>query len=199
METLHCLHLAGGAGIGVREERNQLILDRPWMRLLSSPDTLNLVRKTPKQEPTPQAVETAATPPPRVKPSLQLDTDKHLLNTLKQSPRRTTTMPSIGTLPKAARSLRPRFGGTIGTISEIFHKFSNKVDIWKLQAAAYAPAKELALILYTSLSGECEQELEHLPVESFYHAKGIDYLMQQLKGPMELKEVPTGAGGWREA
>ena len=70
-----------------------------------------------------------------------------------------------------------------------FHKFSKKVDIWKLQASAYAPAKELALILYTSLSGECEQELEHLPVESFYHAKGIDYLMQQLKGPMESKEV----------
>ena len=63
---------------------SETITDDPTV----DPDTLNLVRKTPKrppkQEPTPQAVDTAATPPPRVKPSLQLDTDKQLLNTLKQ-------------------------------------------------------------------------------------------------------------------
>lgn len=46
-----------------------------------------------------------------------------------------------------------------------YSKFCKKVEIWKLQAAAYIPPKEMALQLYGSLQGECEQELEHMSIE----------------------------------
>ena len=63
-----------------------------------------------------------------------------------------------------------------------FHKYKKKVDIWRLQAQQYAPGKELALLLYTSLSGECEQEL-------IYQESGTDLILEQLRGPMEAKEI----------
>ena len=66
-----------------------------------------------------------------------------------------------------------------------YSKFCKKVEIWKLQAAAYIPPKEMALQLYGSLQGECEQELEHMGIDEIYHEKGIDTILTALKSPME--------------
>ena len=44
-------------------------------------------------------------------------------------------------------------------------------------------------MLYNSLSGECEQELEHLELSKIHAPGGVDFIMESLKGPMEAKEV----------
>ena len=70
-----------------------------------------------------------------------------------------------------------------------YSKFCKKIEIWKLQAAAYIPPKEMALQLYGSLQGECEQELEHMGIDEIYHEKGIDTILAALKSPMEQKVI----------
>ena len=44
-------------------------------------------------------------------------------------------------------------------------------------------------MLYTSLSGEAETELEHAPIESINSEKGIDFILETLRTPMEQKLV----------
>ena len=44
-------------------------------------------------------------------------------------------------------------------------------------------------MLYTSLSGEAETELEHAPIESINSDKGIDFILETLRTPMEQKLV----------
>ena len=70
-----------------------------------------------------------------------------------------------------------------------YSKFCKKVEIWKLQAAAYIPPKEMALQLYGSLQGECEQELEHMSIEEIYQDSGIATILAALKAPMEQKTI----------
>ncbi|CAE7834550.1 RE1 [Symbiodinium sp. CCMP2592] len=43
-----------------------------------------------------------------------------------------------------------------------FAKWSRKVEIWQVQVAHYMTSKEAALLLYTSLTGEAEAEMEHV-------------------------------------
>ena len=50
-------------------------------------------------------------------------------------------------------------------------------------------SREAALLLYTSLSGEAEAELEHTPLHRINAEDGIDYILQALKAPMEQKSV----------
>ena len=42
-------------------------------------------------------------------------------------------------------------------------------------------------MLYKSLTGEAEQELEHVPIEDLYTDSGIDTILNMLKSPMEQK------------
>ena len=55
--------------------------------------------------------------------------------------------------------------------------------------SSFMTAREAALVLYTSLSGEAEAELEHVPVESINCEGGIDFIMECLKTPMEQKAI----------
>ncbi|CAE7840841.1 RE2 [Symbiodinium necroappetens] len=50
-------------------------------------------------------------------------------------------------------------------------------------------AKKAALMLYTSLTGEAETELEHAPIESINSDKGIEFILETLRAPMEQKLV----------
>ena len=68
-------------------------------------------------------------------------------------------------------------------------KFEKKVRLWELQVAPYCSKKEASLLLYNSLTGEPEQELEHADVAQIYSDGGIDFILQQLRGPMEQKLV----------
>ena len=70
-----------------------------------------------------------------------------------------------------------------------YQKFCKKIDIWKLQAKAYVSPKEMALMFYSSLKGDLEQELEHTPVEEFHCDDGVDKLLLALRKPFEQKLV----------
>ncbi|CAE7209411.1 unnamed protein product [Symbiodinium sp. CCMP2592] len=70
-----------------------------------------------------------------------------------------------------------------------FAKWSRKVEIWQVQVAHYMTSKEAALLLYTSLTGEAEAEMEHVPLEKINHPDGIKYILDCLRKPMEQKSV----------
>ena len=70
-----------------------------------------------------------------------------------------------------------------------YSKYAKKVALWRIQVASYMTPREAALLLYTSLSGEAETELEHAPIDSINTDKGIDYILETLRTPMEQKLV----------
>ena len=48
---------------------------------------------------------------------------------------------------------------------------------------------EAALTLYCSLTGEAEEELEHIDLEKLYAKNGVAFLLEQLRGPLQSKQV----------
>ena len=70
-----------------------------------------------------------------------------------------------------------------------FPKFEKKIRIWEKQMAPYASKADQALVLYGSLSGEPEQELEFLDIESVHTPGGIELILDTLRRPLEQKLV----------
>ncbi|CAE7225383.1 unnamed protein product [Symbiodinium microadriaticum] len=70
-----------------------------------------------------------------------------------------------------------------------YSKYAKKVSLWRIQVSAYMTPREAALLLYTSLTGEAETELEHAPIESINTDTGIDFILETLRTPMEQKLV----------
>ena len=70
-----------------------------------------------------------------------------------------------------------------------FAKWQNKLQVWKRQIQAYMPLRDAALMLYTSLSGEPEEELEHIDLDRLHSSTGIDYVESLLKKGLETKMV----------
>ncbi|CAE7750496.1 RE2 [Symbiodinium sp. CCMP2592] len=79
--------------------------------------------------------------------------------------------------------------GTTATDPRAFSKYCKKVSLWRIQVSSYLTPREAALSLYTSLTGEAETELEHAPIESINTDKGIDFILETLRAPMEQKVV----------
>lgn len=70
-----------------------------------------------------------------------------------------------------------------------FAKFKKKIEIWQLQMRPYATGKDQALLLYNSLTGEPEQELEHLSVEELYVENGVSKILELLQRPFEQRHI----------
>ena len=70
-----------------------------------------------------------------------------------------------------------------------FAKWQNKLQVWKRQIQAYMPLRDAALMLYTSPSGEPEEELEHIDLDRLHSSTGIDYVESLLKKGLETKMV----------
>ena len=70
-----------------------------------------------------------------------------------------------------------------------FAKYKKKISIWQLQMKAYATPKEQALLVYNSLTGEPEQELEHMAIEDFYVEDGVQRILQKLQRPFEQRVI----------
>ena len=70
-----------------------------------------------------------------------------------------------------------------------FPKFEKKIRIWEKQMAPFANKADQALILFGSLTGEPEQELEFLDVESIHTEGGIELILDTLRRPLEQKLV----------
>ena len=70
-----------------------------------------------------------------------------------------------------------------------FQKWKRKISIRELQIQPFMQRKEAALLLYNSLTGDVESELEHVPIESVYANDGIDFIVRSLEKPMAQKAV----------
>ena len=70
-----------------------------------------------------------------------------------------------------------------------YSKFAKKVALWRIQVSSFMTPREAALVLYTSLTGEAEAELEHAPIEVINSDKGIDFILETLRQPMEQKQI----------
>ena len=70
-----------------------------------------------------------------------------------------------------------------------FPKFEKKIRIWEKQMAQYASKADQALFLFGSLTGEPEQELEFLDVETIHTPGGIELILDTLRRPLEQKLV----------
>ena len=58
-----------------------------------------------------------------------------------------------------------------------FARWERRIDIWKLQIRSYMSEAEAALMLFTSLTGEPEQEVEHLDLAKVNSSSGIRYIV----------------------
>ena len=70
-----------------------------------------------------------------------------------------------------------------------FQKWTRKIEVWRIQIAAYLPPNEAAMLLYVSLKGEAEEELEWCDVALINNEKGIDYIIETLKQPLMTKAI----------
>jgi hypothetical protein len=56
-----------------------------------------------------------------------------------------------------------------------------------LQAKSFMTASEMGLALYTSLQGEAEAEAEHLDLKRINDKNGVNYILEELRGPLQQK------------
>ena len=70
-----------------------------------------------------------------------------------------------------------------------FARWVKKLEVWKLQASNYMPRNEMALMLFTSLTGEAEQEVEHLDITKVNQSSGVEYIVEHLRSPLEQKAI----------
>ena len=70
-----------------------------------------------------------------------------------------------------------------------FVKWERKLSVWQLQIQSYMNRREAALLLFTSLSGEAEEELENCDLAKVNSATGIEYIQEQLRQGLQTKLV----------
>ena len=61
--------------------------------------------------------------------------------------------------------------------------------MWYLQVSNYVPKKEAGILLYNSLKGELEEELEDAPVESIYCESGVAFIVDTIRKAVETRSV----------
>ena len=70
-----------------------------------------------------------------------------------------------------------------------FQKWERKLQVWRVQISAYLPPNEAAMMLYVSLRGEAEEELEYCPLDMENNDKGIDYILESLRKPLMTRSI----------
>ena len=70
-----------------------------------------------------------------------------------------------------------------------FPKWQRKLAIWKKQILGFMSRRDAALFLYSSLTGEAEEELEHCDLERLDQSDGIEYIEQTLQSGLATKLV----------
>ena len=70
-----------------------------------------------------------------------------------------------------------------------FARWERRIEIWKLQIRSYMTDSEAALMLFTSLTGEPEQEVEHLDLAKVNCSSGINYIVDSLREPLQQRTL----------
>ncbi|CAJ1344302.1 unnamed protein product, partial [Effrenium voratum] len=70
-----------------------------------------------------------------------------------------------------------------------YRKWQKRVEIWLLQVVNYIPRKEAGILLFNSLRGELEEELEDADVSRIYHPQGVEFILQTVQQAVEARSV----------
>ena len=70
-----------------------------------------------------------------------------------------------------------------------FQKWERKLAVWRVQVAAYLPKSDAAMLLYVSLRGEAEEELEWCDLSKINDPGGIDYILEALRKPLMTQQT----------
>ena len=70
-----------------------------------------------------------------------------------------------------------------------FERYERKVKLWQMQIRFYMTRAEAGLMLYSSLSGEAEQQLEFADMSKIFHEDGVQFVLDQLKSAFQQKSV----------
>ena len=62
-----------------------------------------------------------------------------------------------------------------------FERYERKVKLWQMQIRFYMTRAEAGLMLYSSLTGEAEQQLEFADMSKIFHEDGVQFVLDQLK------------------
>eukprot|EP00434_Breviolum_minutum_P014451 symbB.v1.2.012742.t1/scaffold878.1/size155624/13 len=70
-----------------------------------------------------------------------------------------------------------------------FQKWERKIEVWTIQVSAYLPPNEAAMLLYVSLKGEAEEELEWCDIKKINADDGVQYIVNTLRQPLMTRSV----------
>ena len=70
-----------------------------------------------------------------------------------------------------------------------FERYERKVQLWQMHIRYYMTRAEAGLMLYSSLTGEAEQQLEFADMDKIFHENGVQYIIDQLKSAFQQKSV----------
>ena len=70
-----------------------------------------------------------------------------------------------------------------------FERYERKVELWRMQIRFYMTRAEAGLMLYSSLTGEAEQQLEYADMSKIFHEDGVQFVVDQLKNAFQQKSV----------
>ena len=73
--------------------------------------------------------------------------------------------------------------------SPSIQRWERKLTVWRRQIASYLPPNEAAMMLYVSLKGEAEEELEHASLDRIDSEGGVDYILETLRAPLMVKGI----------
>ena len=70
-----------------------------------------------------------------------------------------------------------------------FQKWEKRVRMWMLQVQYYVPVRETGILLFNSLKGELEEELEDAPVEKLFSTEGVEFILETVRKAVETRSV----------
>ena len=70
-----------------------------------------------------------------------------------------------------------------------FQKWERRIRIWQEHVSSYVPPNEAAMLLYCSLRGECEEELEWAPLDKINSDSGVDFILDSLRKPLMTRTI----------
>ena len=70
-----------------------------------------------------------------------------------------------------------------------FDRWERRVEVWWMQIAAYMSRAEAAMMLFTSLKGKAEEELESYDLNKINCAEGIENILSELRGALQTRAV----------
>ncbi|CAK9009457.1 unnamed protein product [Durusdinium trenchii] len=70
-----------------------------------------------------------------------------------------------------------------------FRKWKKRIEMWALQVVNYVPKREAGILLFNSLKGELEEELEDAPLEKIFDVDGVTFIMDTIQKAVETRSV----------